>query len=93
MPEESTSTIDLKGPGPFKLGFANSIPVMISSDQQFVGFQPEFLIQRDDKKETISIEFFVTAEEAMVLLKMLQEAQQKFGFPLASGPIETRTNQ
>ena len=91
MPKKST--IDLKGPGPFKLGFANSIALVISSDQQFVGFQSEFLVQRGGNKETISIEFFVTAEEAMGLLKMLQEAQQKFGFPLPSGSIETRTNQ
>jgi hypothetical protein len=83
----------LKGQGPFKCGFANSIALVISSDQKFVGFQPEFLVQRGDKKETTSIEFFVTAEEAMGLLQMLQEAQRKFGFSSPGGSVEMRTNQ
>jgi hypothetical protein len=91
MPKKPT--FPLKGLGPFKLGFANSVAVVVSSDQQFVGFQPEFLVERGGKRETISTEFFLTAEDAMGLLQMLQEVQRKFGFPSPPGSIETRTNQ
>jgi hypothetical protein len=91
MPDEST--IDLKGPGPFRLGLANTVSISISSDKQYVGLFPEFTVQRDGKTETISIEIVLSTEDAMALLLTLQDTQRQFGFPLPSISIATRTNQ